>query len=147
MANGYTARSSVGRLGQETLWESPQRSFKASGPDEVIKGVAADLTPCVTRSLSLPAAPAPSAMISDQGDFLLQWLRLLGCQCPGPGLSPWLGTRSHMPQLRPGIAKYILKKTAPHRPRLTVSGHLSCPIPILSLTPVSLQLVIESRGD
>lgn len=38
---------------------SHQRPFKASGPDEVIRGVAADLTPCVTRSLSLLGAQLP----------------------------------------------------------------------------------------
>ena len=71
-----------------TVWESHQRSFKASGPDEVITGVAAGLTPCVTHRLSLPVAPAPSAMISDQGDFLLQWLRLVRSQCRRPGFNP-----------------------------------------------------------
>lgn len=45
-----------------------------------------------------------------------------------------------MLQLRPGIAKQIqFKEDGPHP--LPLTRALSCPIPILSLTPVSLRMV------
>ena len=36
---------------------------------------------------------------------MVQWLRLCDTSAEGLGLIPGLGTRSHMPQLRPSIAK------------------------------------------
>ena len=42
----------------------------------------------------------------DMGTFLVaQWLRLHTPNAGGPDVIPSQGTRSHMPQLRPGIAK------------------------------------------
>ena len=38
---------------------------------------------------------------------MVQWLRLHAPNAGGPGLIPDQGTRSHMLQLRPGIAKQI----------------------------------------
>ena len=70
----------------------------------------------------------------------------------GQGSIPDQGTRSCMPQLRPGIAKQIqFKDDGPHLPPPPAPDSpfslLSCPIPILSLTPVSLRMVIESPRD
>ena len=41
---------------------------------------------------------------------MVQWLRLQAPISGGPGLTPGLGTRPRMPQLRPGTAKEISKK-------------------------------------
>ena len=37
--------------------------------------------------------------------LVVQWLRLPALNAGGPGSIPGQGTRSHMPQLRPGAAK------------------------------------------
>ena len=37
--------------------------------------------------------------------LVIQWLRLRAPIAGGPGLIPGQGTRSHVPQLRPGAAK------------------------------------------
>ena len=39
--------------------------------------------------------------------MVVQWLRLRAPNAGGQGSIPSQGTRAHMPQLRPGAAKYI----------------------------------------
>ena len=61
----------------------------------------------------------PSSCCSGQGSFIqnlgrgaslaVQWLRLRTPNAVGPGSTPGQGTRSHVPQLRPGAARYINK--------------------------------------
>ena len=43
--------------------------------------------------------------------LVVQWLRLYAPSAGGPGLIPDQGTRSQVPQLRPGTAKGGKKKT------------------------------------
>ena len=50
--------------------------------------------------------PLPKSQVKNiEGSLVVQWLRLRAPNAGGPGSIPGQGTRSHMPQLRPGTAK------------------------------------------
>ena len=67
------------------------------------KACLSDMSPSIWPSLF--KRPPLFKMQHSGTSLVVQWLRLHTSNAEGPGSIPGKGTRSHMPQLRPSVAK------------------------------------------
>ena len=89
----------------EASWQVRPRGWQGLTRDSSIHFVRKETFPALSPEMDLSQSFSFFKEQNSGTSLVVQWLRLCAPNAGGPGSLPGQGTRSHMPQGRPGAAK------------------------------------------